>query len=196
MDQNLPSILTQHCLLKLPELEESKLMCDFVIQNKVHLLPWEPLQPDSYYTNSFWSTEIAQIRKDFLSDTSCCLNIYLQENQALIGMIKFSNFMRGAFQSCFLGFKISQSMQGKGLMTEALDASISYVFKTLNLHRIAANYMPHNSASARVLEKSGFRQEGNAEDYLCINGKWENHVLTSRINYEWENKHRVSNSYP
>ena len=55
----------------------------------------------------------------------------------------------------WIGFKIDQDLQGKGLITDALQASIIYVFKSINLHRIAANYMPRNLASAKVLEKCG-----------------------------------------
>ena len=182
-----PNISTKRCILRLPELQESQLMCDFIARNKAYIQQWEPLQPDNYYTNDYWKEKITQLREDFLNDKSCCLNIYLQETKQLIGIVNYSNFVRGAFHSCFLGFKISEALQGKGMMTEALEASVAYVFQTLNIHRIAANYMPHNKASARVLEKCGFVQEGIAEDYLYINGKWAKHVLTSLINHNWEN---------
>jgi len=32
------------------------------------------------------------------------------------------------------------------------------------------------------LEKLGFEKEGFARRYLCINGKWEDHILTSLVN--------------
>ena len=187
MEKTYPYISTKSCILRLPNPEESEAMCDFFIQNKSYLQPWEPLQPDAYYTNAYWQAKIVQLRNDFLMEASCCLNIYLKEEQKLIGMINYSNFIFGAFHSCFLGFKISETMQGKGLMTEALKSSIRYVFGTLNIHRIAANYMPHNIASAKVLDKCGFQQEGIAEDYLYINGKWEKHIMTSLINHGWKN---------
>jgi len=42
--------------------------------------------------------------------------------------------------------------------------------------------MPHNAASERVLFKLGFEKEGIARKYLKIAGKWEDHILTSKIN--------------
>jgi ribosomal-protein-alanine N-acetyltransferase len=42
--------------------------------------------------------------------------------------------------------------------------------------------MPANTRSARLLEKLGFEKEGFARRYLYINGRWEDHVLTSLIN--------------
>ncbi|MDA0782455.1 MAG: GNAT family N-acetyltransferase [Proteobacteria bacterium] len=184
-DQNFPLIQTMRCILRLPELAEAGLMYDFVASNKQHLSKWEPLQEGSYYTEEYWQNKTTQIHDDFLSDKSCCLNIYTKEDNRLIGIVNYSNFVRGCFHSCFLGFKISEDMQRKGIITECLQVSIAYVFDELNLHRISANYMPSNKASARVLEKCEFKKEGVAEDYLYINGKWEGHVLTSLINKKW-----------
>jgi len=183
--KNWPKIITDRLILRLPEFEDAQVMCDFVIKNKDHLSPWELAQKDITTQKNYWEKKIEEVRNNFQSDKSCCLNIYTKEDNQLIGMVNYDNFIRGAFHSCFLGFKISKQAQGKGLMTEALQFSIRYVFKTLNLHRIGANYMPHNKASARVLEKCGFTQEGIAEDYLCINGKWERHILNSLINKDW-----------
>jgi ribosomal-protein-alanine N-acetyltransferase len=62
-------------------------------------------------------------------------------------------------------------------MTEAVGLIIPYCFETLGLHRIHAAFLPDNRASRRVLEKNGFREEGYAEHYLQIDGKWADHVM-------------------
>ncbi len=67
-------------------------------------------------------------------------------------------------------------------MTEIVERSVDYLFSELNLHRIAACYIPENIASARVLEKCGFEQEGYARSYLNIAGRWRDHILTAKIN--------------
>jgi ribosomal-protein-alanine N-acetyltransferase len=36
-------------------------------------------------------------------------------------------------------------------------------------------------ASVRLLEKTGFRREGYARSYLCINGIWQDHLLYARV---------------
>jgi ribosomal-protein-alanine N-acetyltransferase len=53
------------------------------------------------------------------------------------------------------------------------------------MHRIMASYMPRNARSEAVLERLGFQKEGFAKDYLLINGKWEDHNLTSLVNPDW-----------
>ena len=182
----MPNIHSERCVLRLPEPKDSIEMLSFVNENQEHLIPWDPSQGLEYYTEKYWQDKIIQIQEGFSADISCCLNLYLKEDNTLIGLVNYANFVRGAFHSCFLGFKMAENMQKKGLMTEALQASIPYVFDILHIHRISANYMPHNAASAKVLEKCRFQQEGIAEDYLRINGKWEKHVLTSLINQNWK----------
>jgi ribosomal-protein-alanine N-acetyltransferase len=33
----------------------------------------------------------------------------------------------------------------------------------------------------RLLEKTGFVREGYAREYLCIDGKWQDHLLYARL---------------
>ena len=60
-------------------------------------------------------------------------------------------------------------------------ALIPYSFTTLRLHRLEAACIPDNIASVRLLEKTGFQQEGYARGYLCINGTWQDHLLYARL---------------
>lgn len=71
-------------------------------------------------------------------------------------------------------------------MHEALQAGIAYVFNELRLHRVMAGYMPRNLRSARVLGRLGFVIEGYARDYLLVDGRWEDHVLTALVNPQWK----------
>lgn len=69
-------------------------------------------------------------------------------------------------------------------MFEALQVAIKYMLSEVGLHRIMANHMPHNERSAKLLKRLGFEVEGLARSYLKINGVWQDHVLTARINDE------------
>ena len=113
--------------------------------------------------------------------------LFLKENSegAIIGFCNFSQIFRGPFQACYLGYHIDSTFQGKGLMSEAVTKATEYMFEIQNLHRIMANYMPSNERSARLLHKLGFVVEGHAKKYLLINGRWEDHVLTSLTNENW-----------
>jgi [ribosomal protein S5]-alanine N-acetyltransferase len=51
------------------------------------------------------------------------------------------------------------------------------VFQTLGFHRLEAACLPSNTASIKLLEKTGFKREGLARRYLRINGVWQDHLL-------------------
>jgi ribosomal-protein-alanine N-acetyltransferase len=42
--------------------------------------------------------------------------------------------------------------------------------------------MLSNERSGKLLNKLGFSEGGLAKNYLKINGRWEDHVLTSLLN--------------
>jgi ribosomal-protein-alanine N-acetyltransferase len=102
--------------------------------------------------------------------------------RTIIGDLNLSNIVRGAFQSCFLGYKMAADATGKGYMTEAVVRTTHFAFADLHLHRIEANIMPRNVASRRVAEKAGFVEEGLARKYLKIKGVWEDHLHYVRLN--------------
>lgn len=81
-----------------------------------------------------------------------------------------------------MGYALAESAQGHGYMTEAARAGIEFIFQEIRLHRIMANYMPHNVRSAAVLQRLGFTIEGTARNYLFLADAWQDHVLTSLTN--------------
>jgi ribosomal-protein-alanine N-acetyltransferase len=66
-------------------------------------------------------------------------------------------------------------------MTAAVRALVAFSFSTLKLHRVEAACIPENTASVRLLEKTGFVREGYAREYLCINGSWHDHLLYAQV---------------
>ena len=60
-------------------------------------------------------------------------------------------------------------------MPLALAAACDHAFIALGLHRVEVNIRPENSASLRVVEKLGFRDEGMRLRYLHIAGDWRYH---------------------
>ena len=57
-------------------------------------------------------------------------------------------------------YLLQPELWGNGLVTEAVRGLVEHGFRHLGLHRIWASCLPENPASARVLEKIGFRREG------------------------------------
>ena len=181
--KDLLPIKTRRLLLRIPEPEEAHLLAAYVKENRDHLAHWEPTRSEGYYTLDYWKEEVKKIQNEFYLGQSLRLSVFQKEKPGgpIIGVCNFSNFLRGVFQACFLGYSVHNQFEGQGIMAEALDAAIQFVFKHLKLHRVMANYMPRNERSGKLLRKLGFTVEGYARDYLKIAGKWEDHILTSKL---------------
>jgi [ribosomal protein S5]-alanine N-acetyltransferase len=149
----------------------------YLMKNRAFLEPWEIQRDSDYYTLEGQIRLLKDDEAKIQSGQLFKLWLYtLGENGRLIGYAAMSNIVRGAFQSCHLGYKLDENERNHGYMTEALSAMIEYAFVKLELHRIEANIMPRNRASLKVVEKLGFYHEGLAHKYLKINGVWEDHI--------------------
>ena len=67
-----------------------------------------------------------------------------------------------------LGYWLGEPYWNKGFATEAANAIVRFAFTTLELDRLWAGYAFDNPASARVLEKSGFRHLDKSESHGCV----------------------------
>ncbi len=182
MLEELPLISSKRLFLRMATQEDIPEVVRFYTENRVYLTPFYPLWYEEFFTQEYWQNQIQIDVYEFFNDKSLKLFLFPQSNsRRIIGTINFRNFLRGAAQYCTVGYCLAEEEQGKGYMTEALKAATDYVFQELNMHRVMANYMPHNQRSGNLLKKLGFVVEGYARDYLMINGKWEDHILTSLI---------------
>ncbi len=64
---------------------------------------------------------------------------------------------RAAFRGRELGYVLSKNYWGRGLMPEAVEAVLDYLFDTLGLDFALVGHFDWNSQSRRVIEKCGFR---------------------------------------
>ncbi|MEH6420921.1 GNAT family N-acetyltransferase [Pseudomonas sp. CGJS7] len=62
--------------------------------------------------------------------------------------------------SAELGYWLGRSLWGSGLMTRVVAAFVPWAMRELSLYRLYATVYDHNPASARVLAKNGFIEEG------------------------------------
>ncbi len=188
MELELPLIVTERLFLRIPTQNDIPAILSYYTENKTYLIPFSPRWAENFFTQEYWCTQVENNYLEFINDQSLKLFIFPKKNPTIIiGCVNFSNFVRGVAQYCNVGYNLAEREQSKGYMTEALKAAIEYVFQELNMHRIMANYMPHNQRSGNVLKRLRFVVEGYAREYLLINGQWEDHILTSITNPQWKN---------
>jgi ribosomal-protein-alanine N-acetyltransferase len=177
---------TTRAKLVIPTLEEADATLDYYVRNREHLRATEPRIPDHLFSVEFRRERLRENLVAFQADQSVRFFVELKEESGkFVGVVNFSNIVRGSFQACHLGYSIDATQQGKGLMFEALTEGIRYIFDEKQLHRIMANHLPENQRSANLLKRLGFEVEGHAKKYLFINGEWRDHALTSLVNPRW-----------
>ncbi len=176
---------TQRLLLKIVDKSFADLVVDYYLRNRSFLEEWEAVKSEDFYTKQYQEEQLDKELSDIDNNKSFRLWIFRKEDETrIIGSIGFSNIVRGAFLSCYLGYKLDKDEINKGFMTEAIQKGIDIMFNEFGLHRIEANIMPKNKRSLRVVEKLGFYNEGSAYKYLKINGKWEDHIHMVLLNDE------------
>ena len=180
--QKLPRLYSERLQVRLLEPHEKDLMVRFRDENRDYLKPWEPLRRPDFFTEGFWEIQLRLTLRNFREGASAGFVLLSPVENEVLGVCNYTNIVRGTFQSCQLGYALAEKHQHKGLMFEALSMTNQYMFDDLGLHRIMAGYLPHNGRSGKLLDRLGFEKEGLARKYLKINGRWEDHLLTSLIN--------------
>jgi RimJ/RimL family protein N-acetyltransferase len=75
-----------------------------------------------------------------------------------------------------LGYWLAPPLWSRGIMTEAAGAVVRFAFDVIGLHKLVVGHFEGNTASARVIEKLGFRLVGRAEEHVWKNGRWYAHL--------------------
>jgi ribosomal-protein-alanine N-acetyltransferase len=154
---------------------DARSLAQLYSDNREFLAPLEPLRPDAFYTFEGQRRHIAQLTDRRSSGSA--YPFVMTAGGRLVGAINLSNVVRGAFQSCNVGYWVAQQYNGRGFATDALALVCERAFGELGLHRIEAGTLLHNLASQRVIEKNGFTRIGIAPRYLQIAGRWSDHML-------------------
>jgi ribosomal-protein-alanine N-acetyltransferase len=141
------------------------------------LKPWEPTWPADDLTRAAYRRRIKRYSEDQRGDLAYPFFVFRKSDGCLVGGLTLANIRRGCAQAASLGYWMGQTYARQGLMTAAVSAVLPFAFGSLRLHRVEAACVPANNASIRLLEKTGFRREGFAREYLCINGVWQDHLL-------------------
>jgi ribosomal-protein-alanine N-acetyltransferase len=119
--------------------------------------------------------------EDVRSDQAYPFFLFRKDDNVLIGGLALANIRRGVAQAGSLGYWVGAPYARQGYMTAAVRALVPAAIEMLRLHRIEAACIPTNLASVRLLERTGFRREGYARAYLCINGMWQDHLLYAQL---------------
>ncbi len=173
-------------LLATAQLSDAERIAEYFTNNREHLKPWDPQREEAFFSVEGWQQRLLKLTEVHKLSLGYYLLIIDVKTDKVIGTISFSNLSRFPIHCCNVGYSLAESVQGKGIMTRALQMACRYMFSVQKMHRIMAAYIPRNKRSEGVLERVGFVHEGHAKDYILIDGKWEDHNLMSLVNSHWE----------
>lgn len=110
-----------------------------------------------------------------------------QSDAALMGTCVLFAF-HAASRRAEIGYALGRPFWGAGYMHEALTALVDYAFGALNLHRLEADIDPRNAASARTLERLGFRYEGLGRERWIVEGEISDTAWYGLLAREWNGR--------
>jgi [ribosomal protein S5]-alanine N-acetyltransferase len=99
----------------------------------------------------------------------------------LIGAFGFNDFQMGKSHRAEIGYWIAKPYWGQGIMTAVVQRACQYAFEEFGLVKIIAHVNATNPASARVLEKCGFEQEGFLRKHFRKDGEYLDVRLYARL---------------
>ncbi|MCC6948041.1 MAG: GNAT family N-acetyltransferase [Bradyrhizobiaceae bacterium] len=177
----LPAIEGKGVHLRMPRMTD---WADWALlreESRAFLAPWEPVWPEDDLTRAAFRRRLQRYANDQQTDLGYAFLIFRTGDNAVLGGATLNNVRRGVAQAASLGYWMGAQHAGKGYMSAALRALVPFAHGALRLRRVEAACLPHNAASVRLLEKLNFTREGLAREYLCIAGRWQDHVLFARL---------------
>jgi ribosomal-protein-alanine N-acetyltransferase len=116
--------------------------------------------------------------------------VFRNTDGALCGVFNFSEIVRNAFNSAYLGYYAFAPHAGGGLMTEGFALVLDVAFGELGLHRVEVNVQPTNRRSLALVARLHFFCEGYSRGYVKIAGRWRDHVRFAMLAEDWRRLRR------
>lgn len=144
----------------------------------------------------YWSAEswtdissadaaIARALEAYRDETELRFAIELAGTCELIGTVALHHFFNQN-KRCEIGYALGSRHWGQGYASEALHAALDHGFREVGLNRVEADIDPRNEASARLLEKLGFRREGFMPQRWLVHGEYADTAFYGLLRRDWE----------
>lgn len=84
-----------------------------------------------------------------------------------------------------IGYWLSRSFQGRGIMTAACRAVVTHLFGELDLNRIAIQCARENEKSCAIPVRLGFQEEGLAREAQLLHGEFHDLRRFVMLKKDW-----------
>ncbi len=172
-----PSLLDAPVSLRPVKVKDATVWRDTRVRNAAWLRPWEPTNPETPLYRSSLGPYVSMartLRREARQGVS--LPWVVAYGGRFAGQLTVGSIVWGSARSAQVGYWIDEAYAGRGVIPTALALAVDHCFFGIGLHRIEATIRPENTASRRVVEKLGFREEGLRKRSLHIDGAWHDHI--------------------
>jgi [ribosomal protein S5]-alanine N-acetyltransferase len=142
--------------------------------DRIILRPWEIKDLDDFYEyaknpnvgpNAGWESHqdkdvSLKILKSFIEKDEVRAFVYKENNKVIGSIGVHQDIKREGVNGKMIGYVLSETYWGKGLMSEAIKEVIRYLFEEEELDIISCYHFPFNTRSKGVIQKCGFKYEG------------------------------------
>jgi len=127
----------------------------------------------SYLLDRFphpYTMEVAESWVNYMLSLEPNYNFVIEVDGNAVGVIGLEMRDDVYLKSPLIGYWISETLWGCGIMTAAIKLLAAYAFQNLDIIRIQAGVLGNNLRSMRTLEKAGFVKEGILKNSMVKNG--------------------------
>ncbi|MGL5693611.1 MAG: GNAT family N-acetyltransferase [Peptostreptococcaceae bacterium] len=153
---------------------------EFELQNRAFFERTCPSRGDSYYDINNFKNILEELITEQKNDLLYMYLIY-NEFDEIIGRVNLVDVQRGIFNKAELGYRIGEIHQGKGYTTRAVKLILEEASSVHKLHKIEAGTSSKNTVSQSVLIKNGFELIAKQENYILLNGEWNDNIIFEKI---------------
>ena len=107
--------------------------------------------------------------------------ITLKPSNKIIGSIGFWRLIK-PHSRAEIGYDLHPDYWNQGIMSQALELTLDFAFKNMNIHSVEANTDKDNIASQMILTKNRFIKEAHFKENYFYNGIFIDSVIFSCIN--------------
>lgn len=103
---------------------------------------------------------VRQKLADWLTQQEYCFGVWESKQAKLVGFVRLFNITWGV-PAGEIAFFIDKDFEGKGIMTEVVQAVMGFAFEELEIEKLSLRTATDNYATQRLARKCGFRREGD-----------------------------------
>jgi len=185
-DEPSPLPETENLLIRPLRPDDVPLVMQYHLRNQEQIGNWNPVPVDEHSREADWHHFFAENLADEAAGHRLYLGLFFKDRpQWLAGTIECKNIAPLPYSSCEIGFSIDRLLSGRGLMLEALSATIGWLFMRYGFQRITARCVSGNERSLRVLDILGFKSEGYERQAIWLQEQWHDVICTGLLRSEF-----------